>query len=391
MALPRQVSDDERRARLGIRQALAPSHRAADAVGAARATVALHSTEPASVVLSALSRTDDLTAEDMVAAFDRGELVRQVSMRRTLFGLPRDLLPAALGSICTRMATRARNELVKGAAAAGKTDPERWVERAVDAVEAELEASAPLTAAEIRERVPAADGRYPQGAGTKWASMVQLAPRVVLLAAMQGRVVRCGEHPDWRISRPTWTTMRRRLGEVAPLDERSGYAELVRRWLAKHGPGTVEDVAWWLGATKGAVRMALGDVDAVEVRLASGATGWLLPDDAGPVDDPGPWVALLPVLDPAIMGWRDRDFLLGRHAPLLFDSVGNAGTTAWVDGRVVGVWVQDDAGRVEVRLLEQVPTPARDALEDEAARLTGWLEGRRVFPVYPSPAMRQAR
>ena len=30
-------------------------------------------------------------------------------------------------------------------------------------------------------------------------------------------------------------------------------------------------------------------------------------------------------------------------------------------------------------------------MEDEAARLTGWLEGRRVFPVYPSPAMRQAR
>ena len=40
---------------------------------------------------------ESLAAEDMVAAFDRGDLVRQVSMRRTLFGLPRDLLPAAAG------------------------------------------------------------------------------------------------------------------------------------------------------------------------------------------------------------------------------------------------------------------------------------------------------
>ncbi|TDC53499.1 winged helix DNA-binding domain-containing protein, partial [Actinomadura sp. KC345] len=32
------------------------------------------------------------------------------------------------------------------------------------------------------------------------------------------------------------------------LDARQGYAELVARWLWSYGPGTVEDLAWWLGA-----------------------------------------------------------------------------------------------------------------------------------------------
>ena len=89
--------------------------------------------------------------------------------------------------------------------------------------------------------------------------------------------------------------------------------------------------------------------------LDGGGTGWVLPDDVEPVDDVEPWAALLPVLDPTVMGWKERDFYLGPHAPHLFDSNGNAGTTAWWDGRIVGCWVQDDAGVVEVRPLEKLP------------------------------------
>jgi len=101
-----------------------------------------------------------------------------------------------------------------------------------------------------------------------------------------------------------------------------------------------------------------------------------------------PWAALLPVLDPTVMGWKERDFLLGPHGPELFDRNGNAGTTAWWDGRVVGCWVQDDAGVVLLRLLEEVPDEARGALQAEADRLTDWLGGQRVSTVYSSAAMK---
>jgi hypothetical protein len=103
-------------------------------------------------------------------------------------------------------------------------------------------------------------------------------------------------------------------------------------------------------------------------------------------------VALLPVLDPTVMGWKARGFYLpDEHLPHLFDSNGNAGTTAWVDGRVVGCWIQDDAGVVDVRLLEKVPPAAARALAVEAERLSGWLDGVRVGTVYPSAAMKAAR
>lgn len=174
-----------------------------------------------------------------------------------------------------------------------------------------------------------------------------------------------------------------------PLPPREGYAELVTRWLHTFGPGTTEDLTWWLGSTVGAARHALVHVGAVAVSLDSGGTGWVLPDDVDD-PDPGPWAALLPVLDPTVMGWKGRDFFLGPHGSAVFDRNGNAGTTAWWDGRVVGCWAQDSAGVVRVELLEDVPAAGRAALDVEAERLTAWLDGVKVGTVYASPAMKAA-
>jgi hypothetical protein len=181
------------------------------------------------------------------------------------------------------------------------------------------------------------------------------------------------------------------LGETPVLwEEAPGYAELVRRWLARFGPGTETDLVWWLGGTKSAVRRALADLAAVEVSLDGGGTGWLLPDDLEPEEPVGPTAALLPVLDPTTMGWKERGFYLDpADAPFLFDTAGNAGTTAWWDGRIVGAWVQDEAGRVEVLLRDDPGPEARAALDAEARRLTAWLDGQVVGSVYKSQQMKR--
>ena len=70
------------------------------------------------------------------------------------------------------------------------------------------------------------------------------------------------------------------------------------------------------------------------------------------------------------------------------DRNGNAGPTVWVDGRVVGAWRQDDTGRVELVLLEDVGRRAHRELTARADQLTAWLDGVRVSPRFPSPACR---
>jgi hypothetical protein len=92
------------------------------------------------------------------------------------------------------------------------------------------------------------------------------------------------------------------------------------------------------------------------------------------------------------MGWKERAFYLDpADTPYLFDSNGNAGNTAWWDGRIVGCWVQDDDAVVRVILRHDVGAEATAALEAEAERLTVWLDGVRIVNVYASPQMKAAR
>ncbi|MEV4704337.1 winged helix DNA-binding domain-containing protein [Actinoplanes sp. NPDC049316] len=385
----RHVTDRERRARLAVRHALAPAFRAGSPEAATRAVAVLHATEPATVYLSCWARTGAITPADVDRAlYSDRSLVKQLAMRRTLFVFPRDLLPAVWPSASARVAATERARMTRDTVKAGlAADGFDWLDQARAGVLAAL-ADAPegRPAQEIRLAVPMIDVKVAATAGEVWS-----AHRVLTHLGATADIVRGTNTAGWHASRPRWTLMRHWLGYVPPhLGPADGYRELVRRWLASFGPGTEDDLTWWLGSTKTVVRAALAALDAVPVSLDHAATGWLLPGDIEEPPDPGPWAALLPVLDPTVMGWRGRDFYLGPYRDQIFDTRGNAGTTAWVDGRVVGCWVQDAAGVVRIRLLEDVPAAGRRLLEAEAERLTVWLGGFRVSSVYSSPAMKTA-
>ena len=385
----RHVSDDERRARIGVRHALAPSFRVDSPEAATRAMTVLHATESATVYLSCWARVRSLDAADVDnALYDQRSLVKQLAMRRTLFTFPRDLLPAAWSSASARVANTERARMAKDVVKAGlAVDGNDWLDRArAEVLTLLTDAPEGLSALEVRQAVPMIDVKVEGSAGEIWS-----APRVLTHLGATADIMRGANTARFPVSRPLWTLTRHWLDD-APIDLESadGYREIVRRWLHSFGPGTEDDIVWWLGSTKTVVRAALAELEAVAVSLDGGDTGWLLPDDVATVSDPGPWVALLPVLDPTIMGWKNRDFYLGPHRNQLFDTRGNAGTTAWVDGRVVGCWIQDAAGVVHVRVLESVSADAQRALDAEAVRLTEWLGGVKIGTGYVSQAMKQA-
>ena len=105
-----------------------------------------------------------------------------------------------------------------------------------------------------------------------------------------------------------------------------------------------------------------------------------------------PWVALLPVLDPTTMGWRDRAFYLDpAHTPYLFDRAGNGGTTIWVNGRIAGCWVQAEDERVQLIELEDLSKREQRLLAIEARRLDEYLGGEHITNVFASPQMKHQR
>jgi hypothetical protein len=225
--------------------------------------------------------------------------------------------------------------------------------------------------------------------GKPYEGDIGMSSRVLLVLALEGKIVRGRPRGTWISSQHRWAPMTEWLGAPLPeLPSADAQAEVVLRWLARFGPGTEGDLRWWTGWTARAIRAALATVDAVEVDL-DGQAGFVLPGDLEPTPAPEPWVALLPSLDPTTMGWQARDWYLGGHKAALFDTSGNAGPTIWADGRIVGGWAIRPDGEVVTKLLEDVGREASQAVDAEAGRLTSWLQEARVVPRFPTPLYRE--
>lgn len=384
------IGVSERRARLARRHGLSPSHRFEDVVSVAKSLVGLHATDPATVYLSAWARTGSLTVSDVDRAlYDDRALVRMLAMRRTMFVVPVedvDVVDAAASRALVPIERRRNRRLVE---MLGVENVRAWIRDAEVATLEALEDLGEATARELSAVVPALREKVRVNIGKKYESNVGMSSRILLVLALEGKIVRARPLGSWVSSQYRWASMTRWLGrEIADVPEADARAMIVRRWLERFGPGTEMDLRWWTGWTARAIRSALATIEALEVDL-DGQVGYVLPDDIEPVPDPGPWVALLPSLDPTTMGWKQRDWYLANHQRLLFDSSGNAGPTIWANGRIVGGWAARKNGEVVTRILEDVGEEIRSMIESEAARLGAWLVSTHVIPRFPSPLQKE--
>jgi len=387
----RQITDAERRARIGVRHRLAATSRASGVRDVADSLVALHSTDPASVFLSAAARMDDATVEGIERAlYDDRTLVRILGMRRTLFVVPVDLV-SVVHAACTRSIAATQRRRYAGLIEDGgiADDGGAWLDRVGDATMAALERRGKAFGAELSADVPELRSKLSFGEGKKWAGTTSMTTWVLTLLAADERIVRGRPRGSWLSSQYSWSPAPSWQPDDEPrLDTAAAQAELARRWLETFGPGTLADLTWWTGWTKTASRAALAALDAVEVDLAGGS-GYVLPADLESVSsDAAPWVALLPALDPTAMGWTDRTFY-GADDKVLYDRSGNIAPTVWADGRVVGCWVQREDGDIAVRLLVDTGRDAAAAIDDAAERLRKWLGSARVKSRFGTPIERE--
>jgi hypothetical protein len=419
----------ERRRRLAVRHGLAreaaaasarpdisPSDAEAPAAGqagavrpaspaaVARAMVALHATDPATVYLSIRARTGPpaTVAEIEGSFYERRELVRMLAMRRTVSAVPAESVPIVRASTSDRIGRDQRTRLLRLLAEADvAARPEAWLADVEKSVLAALAARGGMaTAAELSADEPRLKTTVLLAAGKPYQASQAITSRVLLVLAAQGEIVRGRPIGSWLSQQYRWALaeywLPSRPGEPMPggpvtpatgVGEQAARAALARQWLAAFGPAPIADLKWWSGWPLTQVKKALAECGAVEVEIA-GTTGAVLPDDLAPTGEPAPWAALLPALDLTVMGWQDRSWFLDPHSPALFDTFGNAGPTIWLNGRVVGGWAQRADGEIALRLLEDVGTEGRQMIDDEARRLRAWLGEVRVTPRFRTPTER---
>ena len=159
-------------------------------------------------------------------------------MRRTMFVVAVEeapILQAAASLGVARTERRRNRQLVE---LLGVEDADAWMRDAEAATLAALERRGEATPAELAEDVPALQARVRVNIGKRYEGEIGLASRVLLLLAVEGRIVRAKPKGTWISSQYRWTPLERWLGEpLAELPVADAQAELVRRWLARFGPG----------------------------------------------------------------------------------------------------------------------------------------------------------
>jgi hypothetical protein len=369
------ITDAERRSRLAWRHHLAPGTATNDIAALTDDLVAVHSSDPVSVHLALGTRmaAPSIGAVER-ALYDNHLVLRHHAMRRTLWVMTPDAAVDAHASSTVRVGRTQRRRHLK---LLGWED-DRF-QLAIDAVAAEL-SDEPVTTAELGERLPELSERTTLAAGTPNETMISALSIVLLHVGFTGRTIR--DRPDsWKTSQYRW------LAPWVDFPTGSGrHADMLRRWLARFGPGTETDLVWWTGWTKTSVRKALEAVQAVEVDLENGSVGWVLPEDTSSEKQPPRWVALLPGLDSTAMGWKERAWYLDpAHHPRVVDRNGNIGPTIWADGRVVGGWAQRPSGDIAVELYESVD---QGTLESAIDRLQALVGDERFRVRFPAPNQR---
>ena len=389
----RRVTIAERRARLARRHLLAPSTHTDDVAAIADAVVALHSSDPVTVYLSATARmAHPSIAAVSDALYEQHAVVRHHAMRRTLWVMSPEVAREAHAACTVGLVRPEWNRTVKlhrierdhrrrrrvaarrRARHPRRTPPARLGEHPADRPGG---ARADQTAAHGgRQVVRGVAGRAHAGPAAPrlrrrhhpWTAGRHLDQRPVRVVAD-----RCG-----RTRRAPRRSTRRRRGR-----------RLVRRVLRAFGPMTT------LRRSLVARRDRRQRRRRAACRRGGGGrhrrrrrpqTGWLLPDDL----DVGSLAPLTgrrcsPGSTRRRWGGTRATWYLGEHGALVFDRNGNGGPTLWVDGEIVGSWVQRKDGRIVHQLLQDVPTPARHSLERQLGELRGPVRRRAPHRALPRP------
>ncbi|MFL6043951.1 MAG: winged helix DNA-binding domain-containing protein [Propionibacteriaceae bacterium] len=377
-----RIEAEERRARLAERHLLLPRNRTDDLPQIADGLVALHSSDPVTVFLSAMTRMvhPSLDAVEKALYVDRS-LIRHHGMRRTLWVATPPVVRLMHAAATRDLLATERRRTCQLLASSGVEEPERWLAEAEKQVLADLREHGPSTAREIGQRSEALRQRLHLAPGKAYAAVQSAHSRVLYILGFDGKMLR-GQPSNWingayrYVDAESWLP-----GGLGDLDTRQAAAELADRWLQRFGPATAADLQWWMGWTMKRTKQALADCGAVEVDL-DGAAGWLAADDptVGPIE---PWVAVLPGLDPTIMGWKQRDWYLPSASMEVFDRAGNGGPSLWVDGRVVGAWAQAKDGMIHTHYFERVAAARRREIDRRIDQLKSWIGDTRFTVRFP--------
>jgi len=164
----------------------------------------------------------------------------------------------------------------------------------------------------------------------------------------QGLLIRGNPQAGWKSNIHTYHSFASYLPDVDlhSLDESNSRTFITKLYIKSFGPVCENDIVWWTGFPKGEIKKIVESLQdqIVHIQIFGIAEDYMIfKSDETKIESFIPLkesvVNLLPVLDPYIMGFKERQrFIDNKDYNNVFDFNGNATSTILLDGRVIGVW-----------------------------------------------------
>jgi len=328
----------------------------------------LHATHPMSPYLSLFVRTRDFKREDLDEALYEERVLGKVRYaRKTVYVIPKEWIPSVF-SATREMLDQRLGPYLEYLGLTRKDFTE------ISALIMKTVAGKKMTTKEIKKEL----------------QVDQNISAVVNLMCDQGMLIRGSPAKGWRSNLHTYHLFQEYFPgmDLNAVDEAEAKKSMIKKYLASFGPVTVTDASWWSGFTKTEVRNALGDFKEEILYLKiSGLEGnyIMLASDLGRLESTKipekPSVNFLPLLDPYLMGYKDRErYLAQKHYTKVFDRSGNVTSTILLDGTIIGVWdfSEEKIPAVKIFLFEKMRTTVSKEIHSHAEKIGKFISGNEV-------------
>jgi len=160
---------------------------------------------------------------------------------------------------------------------------------------------------------------------------------------------------------------------------------LIHRYIKTYGPCTENDIVWWIGITKNKVKKAINSLTNKIKKIQIEGLNHIfyinnmdineLKNISLEYED---HVNLLPILDPYLMGYKNRErYINPTYYDYIFDRSGNATSTILLNGRIIGVWdiLENPYHNVKLLLFDFVEKKILEKIKKEAKRIGRFIIG----------------
>lgn len=297
-----------------------------DIIQITKDTAGLHAQISITPYISLYARMNNFKKEQLEEQlYSKKNIVRIKAIRRTIYIFTKEMVPTAY--MATKRLIETPTEKYLAYLGIDSGEYKKTAEEIL-----KITRNAGLSTKEIKDKLE---------------TNIKISP-IISIMCDQGLLARRMSKGGWRSNLHTYQEFKTCYPDInlQEVTEEIAKEKMIEQYIKAFGAVTEKDIAWWTGFPLGEIRNILKKLEEKLIRISVTDLDekyLMLKEDIELLESMRELdtknINLLPILDPYMMGYKDRNRYLDiKYYDYVYDFGGNATSTILLDGRVIGIW-----------------------------------------------------